>query len=145
MRRHHMRKIRELLRLRFEKGCSHREIAAALGMSKGSVNSALHRAEALGLSWDSALALGDVELERKLYPSTRAAAACTLPDRLLADRPRDAAPWRHADAAALGGQGTPPSRPRLLTRGRLGVGVAQRAEHRDEELDLDDFILGISL
>jgi transposase len=71
MRRHHMRKIRELLRLRFEQGCSHREIAAALGMSKGSVNSALHRAEALGLSWESALALGDVELERKLYPSTR--------------------------------------------------------------------------
>src|SRR5690242_4376687 len=71
MRRHHMRKIRELLRLRFEQGCSHREIAAALGISKGSVHSALHRAEALGLSWELALALGDVELEHKLYPSTR--------------------------------------------------------------------------
>jgi transposase len=66
-----MRKIREVLRLNFENGCSHREIAAATRMSKGSVGSTLRRAKAAKLTWDDARDLVDEELERRLYPSTR--------------------------------------------------------------------------
>ena len=46
-----MRRIRELLRLKHENGLSSRQIAVALGISKGSVGSYLQRAQAAGLSW----------------------------------------------------------------------------------------------
>src|SRR5690606_14288517 len=71
MHRHGMRKIREVLRLSFENGCSQRAIAAATRMSKGSVGDTLRRAQGAGLTWDIARELTDEELERRLYPSTR--------------------------------------------------------------------------
>jgi transposase len=66
-----MRKIRELLRLSFENGCSQREIAVATRMSKGSVGDTLRRAQGAGLTWDIARELTDEALEQRLYPSTR--------------------------------------------------------------------------
>src|SRR5690606_15114568 len=71
MHRHGMRKIREVLRLSFENGCSQREVAAATRMSKGSVGDTLNRAKAAGLSWELARELTDEALEQRLYPSTR--------------------------------------------------------------------------
>ena len=46
-----MRRIRELLRLKFEIGLSSRSIGISLGVSKGAVGSYLQRAVAAGLGW----------------------------------------------------------------------------------------------
>ncbi len=62
-----MRKIREVLRLKFERGLGHRAIALAAGISKGSVSDYLARAEAAGLAWTEATLLSDAEVERRLF------------------------------------------------------------------------------
>ena len=46
-----MRRIRDLLRLKFENGLSSRVIAASLGISKGAVGDYLQRVQVAGLSW----------------------------------------------------------------------------------------------
>jgi len=56
-----MRRIRELLRLRFEVGLSTRLIASSLGISKGAVSDYLQRAQVAGPDW----AAVDRELRRK--------------------------------------------------------------------------------
>lgn len=80
MERHPMRKIREVLRLRFECGRSHREVSAATGLSEGSVCDYLTRARNAGLTWEEAEKLSDSEVEARLFravgrnePATRAA------------------------------------------------------------------------
>lgn len=65
--RHTMRKIREVLRLKYEQGCSQRQIQAATGLSKGSVGEYLQRAERAGIHWPTAQALTDGELESRLF------------------------------------------------------------------------------
>jgi transposase len=67
MERHPMRKIRDVLRLRFECKRSHREISAAIGISGGSVCDYLNRARTRGLSWADAEALSDSEVEARLF------------------------------------------------------------------------------
>ena len=62
-----MRKVREVLRLRFELGCSQRQIQASTGLSKGSVCDYLKRATAAGLAWDAASSLTDAEVEGRLF------------------------------------------------------------------------------
>jgi len=62
-----MRKIREVLRLHYELGCTNREIHASTGLSKGSVSDYLKRARAAGLTWESARALDDAELEARVF------------------------------------------------------------------------------
>jgi transposase len=62
-----MRKIREVLRLHYERGCSHREIQSSTGLSKGSVSDYLKRAREAGVTWEAASALDDAELEAKLF------------------------------------------------------------------------------
>jgi len=49
--RHSMRKIREVLRLKQEQRCSQREICAATGLSKGSVTGYLRRAVEANVDW----------------------------------------------------------------------------------------------
>ena len=46
-----MRKIRELLRLKYKLGRSHREIAASLGIANSTVSGYVRRASAAGFSW----------------------------------------------------------------------------------------------
>ena len=46
-----MRKIRELMRLKYELGRSHREIAASLGIANSTVSDYVRRASAAGFSW----------------------------------------------------------------------------------------------
>src|SRR5262245_47237514 len=77
--RHSMRKIREVLRLKFERCLGHRAIALAAGISKGSVSEYLSRAAAAGMTWADAKTLIDAEVERRLFrqvgynePSARA-------------------------------------------------------------------------
>ncbi|MCW5777448.1 MAG: IS21 family transposase [Phycisphaeraceae bacterium] len=67
MERHPMRKIREVLRLRFECKRSQREISAAIGISGGSVCDYLNRARRRGLTWAEAEALSDSEVEARLF------------------------------------------------------------------------------
>jgi transposase len=62
-----MRKIREVLRLRFENGLSHREISAAVGLSKGAVHEYLARAKEAKLGWQEARSLAEDEVERRLF------------------------------------------------------------------------------
>ena len=46
-----MRKIRELLRLKYEVGRSHREIATSLGIANSTVSDYVRRASAGGFTW----------------------------------------------------------------------------------------------
>jgi transposase len=62
-----MRKIREVLRLKFEVGLSARQIAVSLQVGRATVGDYLNRFAASGLTWPSALT--DTELQRSLFPS----------------------------------------------------------------------------
>ncbi len=62
-----MRKIREVLRLKFESGRPHRQIAASCQLGLGTVSDYIQRARASGLSWQDAQKLTDVELEARLF------------------------------------------------------------------------------
>jgi len=63
-----MRKIREVLRLRFAQGLSQRAIGASLRLSIGAVNTYLSRARLGGLDWPLPDGLDDAQLEALLYP-----------------------------------------------------------------------------
>ena len=63
-----MRKIKEILRLKFEAGQGQRQIARSCGVGKTSVAECLARFEQSGLSWPQAGHLDDAALEHKLYP-----------------------------------------------------------------------------
>ena len=58
-----MRKIREVLRLRFAQGLSQRAIGVSLGLSTGAVNSYLGRARMVDLNWPLADEFSDAELD----------------------------------------------------------------------------------
>lgn len=75
-----MRAIREILRLKFECGLSHREVASSVDRSPGTVAKVLGRMESAGLSWDVAKALTDGALEARLYGSDAATPSRPLPD-----------------------------------------------------------------
>src|ERR1700685_1608594 len=67
-----MRKIRDVLRLKFESGLSERVIGRAMSLSNGSVNSYLQRARMAGLGWPLPDGLDDAALERLLFPPAAA-------------------------------------------------------------------------
>jgi transposase len=62
-----MRKIREVLRLHCELGCTHRQIAAACSVSPATVSDYLARALRAGLGWQQAQSLSEAEVEAKLF------------------------------------------------------------------------------
>lgn len=62
-----MRKIKDVLRLKFEARPSHDKIAAATGLSKGAVTNTVQRATQKGLSWPLPPELDDSRLEAMLY------------------------------------------------------------------------------
>lgn len=63
-----MRKIKEVLRLKFETKLSHERIAAATGVSKGAVSNYVQRAIQKSLGWPLPEDLDDAALERLLFP-----------------------------------------------------------------------------
>ena len=67
-----MRKLKDALRLKFEGGQSHQQIASALGLSKGVVTKYAGLAVAAGLDWAAISALDEAALERRLLASSRA-------------------------------------------------------------------------
>lgn len=70
-----MRRIRDVLRLKYAQGLSERAIAASLGLGKGTVGVYLSRARRAGLRWPLPEALDDDGLELLLFP-----ASPTVPD-----------------------------------------------------------------
>lgn len=67
-----MRRTREILRLKWSEGRSHREVARSLGVSVGMVSATLQRAESAGLAdWAAAETLSESELEARLYGPPR--------------------------------------------------------------------------
>jgi transposase len=79
-----MRKIKDVLRLKFEAGLSHQRIAAAVGLSKGAVSNYVQRAAQAGLSAPLAPDLDDAALEALLFPHAPArATSYAAPDFAL--------------------------------------------------------------
>ena len=69
-----MRKVKEVLRLRFELGLGQREIARSCGMGLSTVHDYLERAARAGIGWPIAEGLGEAELEAKLFGNQLAVA-----------------------------------------------------------------------
>jgi transposase len=67
-RRLSMRKIKEVLRLHFEKGLSAREIARSLDMGRGTIRNYLSRVQQVGLSWPLPAEMDEAALEHRLFP-----------------------------------------------------------------------------
>ena len=63
-----MRKIKDVLRLKWGKGMSNRKIATTCGIGRPTVSEYLRRAEEAGVSWPLPADLGDVRLEQLLFP-----------------------------------------------------------------------------
>jgi transposase len=62
-----MRKIKDVLRLKFEARLSHERIAAASGISKGAVTKYVQRALEKGLGWPLPADLDDGQIEALLF------------------------------------------------------------------------------
>ena len=79
-----MRKITEILRLKWANGLSNRQIAIACGVARPTVGEYLRRAADAGLSWPIPSDLDEAALEHRLFPP-----APTLPaaDRGIPDWP----------------------------------------------------------
>ncbi|MFZ5760483.1 MAG: hypothetical protein ACOY32_12770 [Thermodesulfobacteriota bacterium] len=75
-----MRKIQEILRLKYGLGLSNRDISNSTTTSRSTVADYLLRASAAGISWPLPEGLDEENLERLLFPS---AAGSTRRDRLL--------------------------------------------------------------
>ena len=78
-----MRKITEVLRLKFEARLSHEKIAAATGMSKGAVTNYVRRAVQKGLGWPLAPELDESDLEALLFRQAAPRAHYAQPDYAL--------------------------------------------------------------
>jgi transposase len=63
-----MRKIEEILRLKYEVGLTHREIARSCAVSASTVSEYIIHARAAGLSWPLPEGLTEAELDRLLFP-----------------------------------------------------------------------------
>lgn len=74
-----MRKIQEVLRLKFEQHRGHREIAASCGIGVATVSEYLKRARESGLEWPAAAALTEAELEARLFPRVQNTSAARAP------------------------------------------------------------------
>jgi transposase len=75
-----MRKVREILRLKWELGFGQREIAQSLSLGKSTVGDCLRRAASAGLVWPLDAALDDVLLEAKLYHTSSSQRTRVMPD-----------------------------------------------------------------
>ena len=63
-----MRKIQEVLRLKWAQGLSNRQIAKACGIGRPTVSEYLRRAAEAGLAWPLPAGLDEANLERQLFP-----------------------------------------------------------------------------
>jgi len=70
-----MRRLRELLRLKYDVGLTHRAIAQACTVGLGTVTAYLQRATAAGLTWPLPDDLGDAALEARVFARPAVSAA----------------------------------------------------------------------
>jgi hypothetical protein len=63
-----MRKLKEVLRLKWACRLTHRQISRAIGISVGAVSKFAAQAAQAGLDWATAEALSDDELDARLKP-----------------------------------------------------------------------------
>jgi transposase len=68
MERLSMRRIKEVIRLKWEQGLSNRAIARSCSIGRATVGEYLRRAAAAGLSWPLPEELDEAKLERQLFP-----------------------------------------------------------------------------
>lgn len=66
-RRLSVRKIKEVLRLRYEKNCSTRQIAESLGIGRSTVYDYLYRAQRANLTWPLPTEVDESSLEHRLF------------------------------------------------------------------------------
>ena len=69
-----MRRLRDVLRLKYEAGLPQRAIARACGVGLGTVSTYLQRATAAGVTWPLRDDLDDGALEARLFPRATAVA-----------------------------------------------------------------------
>ena len=95
MKRTDMINIKDILRQRHGFGLTRNDIAAATGVSAGTVSNVLKRAAAAGLScWPLPDGLGDETLRELLYPHGERNSGLTQPDWDAIVRELDAPPGR---------------------------------------------------
>src|ERR1700745_4040240 len=70
-RRLSMRKIKEVLRLRFELGLGQREIARACSISQGAVHNYLKRAAGAGMQWPLPESWDEKQIEEAVFGKQR--------------------------------------------------------------------------
>jgi transposase len=74
-----MRKIKEVLRLKYHCGLSHRQIAHSCQAARSTVSEYLWRAEQAGIGWVEAEPMQDRELEERLFPEIPTALSHSRP------------------------------------------------------------------
>jgi transposase len=76
-----MRKIKEVLRLRFELGLGQRQIARSCAIGLSTVHDYLERVAAAGISWPLPEGLSEEELEAKLFGNQSVTVEAAVPSR----------------------------------------------------------------
>jgi len=74
-----MRKIKEILRLKYVCGLSEREIARSCRVTRSTVGNYLRRAAAAKVTWQVAEGLNETELQARLFPVLHSSTAMTRP------------------------------------------------------------------
>ena len=74
-----MRKIKEILRLRYEAGRSIRQTSSSAGISVGAIQKLLEEAAQAQLSWPLPEGMADAALSRLLYPGSYVGVRGKLP------------------------------------------------------------------
>ncbi|HEX9976762.1 MAG TPA: IS21 family transposase [Dehalococcoidales bacterium] len=74
-----MRKIKEILRLKYVCGLSEREIAQSCRVTRSTVGNYLRRAAAAKVTWQVAEGLNETELQARLFPALHSPNAATRP------------------------------------------------------------------
>ena len=121
-----MRKIRDVLRLKYELGRSHREIAAILRISHSTVGSYVRRAREAGVSWPLPDDLDATALEAAPYPPPdRVARALSISSPLTAILPLPPAQTLADPAARPGGATGIRERAAVALAGALGRALSR--------------------
>jgi len=81
-----MRKIREILRLKFEAGLNERQIAEAVSCSRSTLQTCLRRCREAGITWPLPGTLDEEALYARLYRRTPATPSRPLPDYAVIHR-----------------------------------------------------------
>ena len=75
-----MRRIKEILRLKFELGLDNRQIARSCNIPHSTVANYLRRAEAAGLAWPLPPEISEADLETRLFPTVPVNREIPIPD-----------------------------------------------------------------